>query len=953
MTMVTSCSLNKTSNTDMIGLTGKLENNKGMTDTLEYEIESIESENVTQIYSGDNKLLYKGEEKIFYSDSYLSVLDPMSGAESKIQLNEDVYGSIVNVRKSEDTIVFSCDVPASAEYGKKTSDSLIALYNINNGEIKTNLIEDEYIKELSLIQSTGEIICITNDYDIYVLNDTLDIIEMYNVYDSIEENAGSYGSDLVNVKIVSESGDLYVSLNNTILKFGRSGLYTLDWNITIDDMGESSIQIGTLADGCVLAYSEDLDYYYINTIDAYDGKTESRYELEKKGKDIFINGSEKCDYCLFSNGKVEMYKFGNDDAVSEFSYDDWESLKWGKAVLTEDRIYSVVLPEEKYYSKLYSADKNGTVSEMFSIDGQEINYRYIFDDDRNVYSLSEEWMNEAFNPESGTVMLNMSINKNSQNGNEMIALYSDLPGYELCGVTENYLFFSKNISSFRLYNKQGEIINEFFLDIDEFIAFSDKSGDEVVYYTDNSHRFYSYNINTDEKKEITEVNELCANAYSNIYYDGGIYDIYIETESALYTYDLTNGNIEKVISDISQIAVQRSSGIIVFDNVGTMACIDYSGKIFLIKPAKEISDCKTINLAMCGEISNTSVYNKIQDYNNSSKLYRISTNSYKSTDSLNLDIAAGRIPDIIISTSDFNIDNYAEMDMFSNLKTIIENDSEFRKKDYYLNLLYYYTYNENVYKIFPAFTIELMACKGEISNTDSINDFWDKLSKTKIISQFESKEELFYDFAKYIIDSNDANAMNDSIGSDYFKNLLELMKNEEKIVDCTEQKYFEVLNENKDVIMPFEAIGFDSINKNSHDSDVPLTIRMFPSQSGETMFIDPCICFSISEKCSEKDEAWRIVKDMFLDYSANGYFSVERKSNIEAKNECSVTSETKQIIENLDRDLETVIKGSLSDNIIKSIILEEANEYYSDAKTADETINSIRKRVSLYMNERK
>lgn len=933
--LLTSCSGDKNLNTGSVRNETAVEQLMSSNDDISYEVKIIRQDGVGQLVSYNNHLLFDYSEEMYDSSSGILVYSTSEDQTEKIPLNADILSAyednqVTSVSLYDNLILFSGVSSLRDEFGKISYDSFVGYYDLNTGESNIQLIKNDCIYQICLDPVRRRIIC-QSDNLLYSLDMSLNIIDSANISDILSELIETDCSFQVDMTVDNE-GNIYLCIfdyqKNYVFKLNDS----LDvlWSMPEDELNEFSgiVRVGLRADGSVFIYSADPGLYLINVIDKNSSETISRYEIPADGKAIITDASRDSDFIMLSDGYFELYNLDDDKPISTYKFNDCDYFSWNTYAFSNNNVYSVFLAGTSTSQKVSFVDGEGIPAGEYEITGLRCGNRYIYDSNGGLYAISENRNSIVYNSLEGVQYIDALPSGN----------------FELCGVAENYLFRMED--SFELYSSEGMLISEFNLDVSEFLAFSDKSGSEEVYYVDSKGNLNSYNINSEKKTDIKSVNDLKnSDKQAAVYYDGGVHDFYIESDNHLYVYDIGNESLSEIACSPDIFYIRKFSGIIVINDSGVMAFKGAEG-VYIITPVAEPADKEVLNIAFMAQ-ENMLPYEYIQNYNETNNKYLVKVKKYGSNDELNKDISMGIIPDIFISDGDYSLKKYERMNMFTDLKTLLDNDPDINSDDYFENLISMYSDENKIYKIFPSFSAVSLGILGDtvsVGNISDSKDFYSKISENQgcLVNDYEDKTELLMNFLPfYINDYTDPENHSISFQTEEFKTLIDLTAKQSDISKP----------DGNGILTEAEFHSFVTISKLTDGCEKTLKIIGYPGKNGPYISVKPDVCYSISENCKNKDEAWSIVKDCFISGISGGSLSVCKKiyesdMENELKNKAS-----KENIEELDRLIRAARIPFESDSNINSIITEEVQEYFSGDNTIDKTIDKIQKRVNIYINE--
>lgn len=504
-------------------------------------------------------------------------------------------------------------------------------------------------------------------------------------------------------------------------------------------------------------------------------------------------------------------------------------------------------------------------------------------------------------------------------------------------------------------------------------------------------------------------------------YSGGAsgYDYILSSSTGLYGY--TYGSAEPVLlmnyiaSDLSitgftnlcYISTTEMLGYY-YDNTTNeshMTLLEY------VNPS-EVPDKKTISLAMYG--ADTDIIRKVIEFNKKESEYKILVTDYStyatSEDSaagitvMNNEISAGKIPDIIYNTGNFNIDLYAKKGMLADFYELIKADPEVFLENYCSNVFRAYENNGKLYELVYNYYIDTVIGKRSIFG-DETQLSWNKLkevmSRYPEAGSFRNTVDrdtiltwaLQYNYGEFV----DAGNATCNFDSDSFKAVLEFASKFPETIDydslyaddqatlLQEQQFIN----NAALLDTFTISNLSDIKSSTFSQfGEEVTPVGFPNNQGQCSSITAISSFAIAEKSENKQKAWDFVKQFILpeqqmpkeDESYRYGLPVYKEALVKLADQMTerpfyTDSQTEEKVyydntvminneevtiepatkEEADRWLNFIFKvdkktSSGTQELIK-IVSEEAAAYFSGQKTVDDVAQIIQSRMSIYISE--
>jgi hypothetical protein len=502
-------------------------------------------------------------------------------------------------------------------------------------------------------------------------------------------------------------------------------------------------------------------------------------------------------------------------------------------------------------------------------------------------------------------------------------------------------------------------------------------------------------------------------------YSGDMYDVYIKNKVGLYGYNISDGDgkaaeiINWENSDLIGDAV--FSVDILSESEFLYTYFDYFlntfevGKMTLI-PKDELVEKTVISLAMMThsqEIERFIVY-----FNRASERYRISSVNYYQDDSntLNLDIAAGKIPDLFVYQEQNNfefypIDNYIKQGLFADYFELFEKDGALSADILNDFVISAYTDNGKMYMMPSEISLKLLVSKaGAIPaynggwDYDGFFDCIDSLGDGTYLST-NPIDILGYD-AQFLADFIDYENAEANFDDPSFKRIIEFIKN----YDAGANPFLTAMRDERTAAFRSGNLLAHPLAVERRFSDIAAYESMFggdiqlmkyPSSDGGRVTLSSRFSMSVSAKSDgdKSDGAWEFVKyvlsddvqrliiqenipptkSMFDEYTEtclnrvyamfgtmtqwfDGPMSPEIEAQIaeaeESLNEKAyIVTFTQEDADELLSLLNSAGTPEKTDQTIIDIYHEEIQPYYSGKKSYDEAVNIMKSRIEIYLSE--
>ncbi len=476
---------------------------------------------------------------------------------------------------------------------------------------------------------------------------------------------------------------------------------------------------------------------------------------------------------------------------------------------------------------------------------------------------------------------------------------------------------------------------------------------------------------------------------------GGDNEILLSSGDNLYSYDLSTSSCNEILNwidcDIDSMNLQGiarlEDGRILAVNYNFSEASSSTELVYLTEtPASEAVQ-KTI-LTYGTMYLDSSVREKIIDFNKTNDTYRIEVKEYGLSDSsgqtqLDSDIVSGNAPDII-DLNNSNVDNYIAKGVLTDLYPLMDNDPSMNRDDFLENVLTAMEQDGKLYGVIPSFSIQTLMGR--------VSDLGDRTSWT------------VKDVAEILASKPEGTSFSDYTSREYLLQML-LMLDLDTYIDwstgtCSfdSQDFIDVL-EFVNTFPSVEELNYDDsydpyakladgtqLVTDLYLSDVqsyPSTAAMFggaevrcigyPTAHGTGVILNTSMAMGISESCEHKDGAWAFVSSLLSEEfqdNLNWQFPI-RESSLDKQIAKEMDPETytsggmsygnsfsydyQPLTEEQAAAIKEVISmaeptGSYNTEIF-SIISEEASPYFAGQKSAADAAKIIQSRVEIYVSE--
>lgn len=531
-----------------------------------------------------------------------------------------------------------------------------------------------------------------------------------------------------------------------------------------------------------------------------------------------------------------------------------------------------------------------------------------------------------------------------------------------------------------------------------------KDGTVLCYgYTDSGESVEFVKIDL-EKNEARKEDRIKISGFVLAMFSGfGDYDFCYASESGIYGYSIED-QVRTGILDFlgTGIGIDELFGMISMGDgrfLGIPQKEEKGSSSFVIYSKQENSQSDERIELSYGTIGiEEDVRSAIVEFNKSNKNYRIVIKDYFEEEDpvtkMNLDIAAGDVPDII-DLAACSADEYISKGLVEDLTPYLEKDSEIREDDLIPSLLEAMKIDGSIYYIPPYFCISTLVGRESDVGTGigwTFEEFNTLLAdKPDDVRPFVSDNHI--DILASLLDAGESDYINWQTGvcsfdNDNYRNILKIAK--ERGVD-SEYDYEENDTIAKEimsgkVLFNVGFVGLDDVQIYDYLYGGDYNYIGYPNSERDGSYYYFPMQMGIYRKSDNKEGAWEFVRT-FLTKEYQG--TKMNESNVPTRQDCfdlmieGMIAEKEYVNamgkEVKPRDKECYIGGNsiklgpLSQeqidtyvNLVKrtrkvgcfndavtEILLEEAEDYFSGKNSLDKTVEYTQNRVSTYVNEKR
>lgn len=991
--------------------------------------------------SGENIYLYGYRS----NESY----DKVSGLYN-METKELKEVNIENINYEYLSMVYNLGDTIAVNYSEKDSyENKIALVDKTTGEV----IADKATKNDSYVSSItpngdGTFTVVETSYgikaDVSIIvfdSKTLEEKKSLNVTSTLGLNNTTYLSDVV----FDDEGNIYTvtikyedddwdNVTCVLYKLDAEGnvIYVVD---NLSDL-EGSGTVFKRANGnmCIMS-SSDYETFFFNELDNETGAVTNRYEVELKTDtmkamlsncelgDIVYSDDNGIWKVVLETGKSEkILSFGTD--IPE-DYKDCYVMSYANGELY---MYGQVYGDDSSYL-LYKVDRDGNILDEINV-GDDGENTYVSDirlgTNGEIVTLLE-----TYNPEDGTAVYTMRVIDENGNTVSEVDLSSMTEGLDegyinrvvplksggFAAVVQNYNYETGDRASYiAVTDSEGNFVGTIEDENNEISYISSlistSSGEYVMYSNNDGYRKMS-KINT-ETLSYEDASDIDIPDEAQFIEADGSYDLCYLNSEGVYGYSIAEKKSTEIVNFIDSDIVFGVENAAFYDS-DTLICLGYDYEIgdeqmYFLKRAdeetlKKIQNKEIITVAGVNLSYNSTLKNKVVDFNKNSDEYRIQINDYgkysKYEDDtyvsgafqLNSDMTAGNVPDVIIGNGEVDMNAFASKKILTDLNAFFEKDEEISKEDYFENVLEAFTYNGKLCQITPEFALSAIAAPASKAGDGvswTTEEFLALKNNGRIFYKETGREALVADFiTSNLTEFVDFENKTCDFNNERFTSIVDFIAEEGYVYDENDAGPYIEGAADEDVYAGRFASGqcqaenlclsgvFDLLELQQGTINETVALKGYPSENGSGIVINSNSSFAICEKSKNKDAAWKFIKTFLTDEyqdSINEEYITNfplKKSAFEATlnkaksqeftGSYSVTKPdgTVEDMKPLDQATADRIRNAVVsadryavyDERIADIVNTALDEVFNDAKSSSEAASEIQNKVSLYLKE--
>lgn len=506
--------------------------------------------------------------------------------------------------------------------------------------------------------------------------------------------------------------------------------------------------------------------------------------------------------------------------------------------------------------------------------------------------------------------------------------------------------------------------------------------------------------------------KLPGNSYDYTVYAGdSVYELYLVNSYGVYGYNIGDTDKTQLMNFIdSDLGVYSIYNVISINDREFFGLYDdmetYENKIgrFSKVDPEDVKDKKTIVLACAG--MDWDIRTNVVKFNKSNEEYRITIQDYYAlygTDTdymaginrLNADIVSGKVPDILLLSSDMPVESYISKGLFEDLKPYIDKDAELDINNYMPNIIEAYSVDGKLYQLVPYYTISTMLAKTSDVGEErgwTVQDANDLINSkpegTQLVTYVDRNTMLIRCMSMAGNQFVDWETGKCSFNSEGFIEMLEFIKqfpekvDEAVYTDDYWNNYDSMWREGKVIAQISTVASFRDYNYTEKGTfGETVTMIGFPSGNKDGSAIMPGRQLVMSSKSTGKEGAWQFLRYYLTDEYQNeieyGFpLSIERMealaeeamknpvyidengNEIETQDyfymngvEIPIKPMTKEEVERFKENLYSFTQVYNYDEDLIRIIQEETAAFFGGQKNAKDVAEIVQSRAQIYVNE--
>lgn len=464
------------------------------------------------------------------------------------------------------------------------------------------------------------------------------------------------------------------------------------------------------------------------------------------------------------------------------------------------------------------------------------------------------------------------------------------------------------------------------------------------------------------------------------------WDLYLRINAALYGYNFSTENIQKLLTFSDSgllsngVVYEAGDGNLIYTGTSGM---DEASLPLLLEPVEITAEYVKLTMATLVSLSPWLLGNTVLPWNQAHpecqieikdySAYTTGENPYGAQTQLMADIASGNIPDLYYMTDDYgeilNASLLARRKLLEDLYPYIDSDQELSRDNFFSGPLSALEINGGLYQMVPGFTlVTTMAAAQDVGAPES----WTYEQLEHVVAESDYYQVLFDNFGysrddwlalvalssgKKLVDWSAGQCYFDSA---YFIHLLELAAAWAENVD-TGGGYYEHVQNSHALLSMLSADHIHSAGNAPHIyGEGKYAFVGLPEIGGVLI---PALSLGMSSQSSHKEQCWQFLREFLLQDSPHipqiwgiplrrdgaGQQLLDELERM--KGDPIEHPGREQAMEDLIAALESTNALYQNDIQLWNIIKEETNKFYAGRATAEETAGAIQSRASIYLSE--
>lgn len=491
---------------------------------------------------------------------------------------------------------------------------------------------------------------------------------------------------------------------------------------------------------------------------------------------------------------------------------------------------------------------------------------------------------------------------------------------------------------------------------------------------------------------------------------GQNYDLLLTfNQTELYTYNFGDAEPVELLDLVdSDVACGGFNNAVLLDDKTVVAAYsdleDWTPRAGILTKVDPADVVEKAAIVIGGIYIDNDVKKRAIEFNKNSDKYRIQFKDYSQFATaddfeivytkLNNDIISGNMPDIIVVNPSVPFDSYINKGLIENLDTYMENDPDFNKDDYLINVFEAFGEEGKIYCVVPNFSIQTLAGKTKDLGTEpgwtmeQFVKYAESLPEDCALINGETQSSFLYNILYSAIGNYvDFNKGTCNFNDGDFANLLEMTtKYFPKEINYDDDDYWRTMEnafrENKAALTNMYLSDFRSFARTEQGQfGEPITLIGYPVKEGNGAVINAYERYAISSTSAAKEGCWEYLKYFLSDeYQESTSWNFPVK--ISALEKMGKESTERPYWENEDGSKEyyddsyyindqdikidpisqekvnelieffknCTLTNAYDDAIVK-IITEETEAFYAGQKSAADVCEVIQSRASMYLSE--